>query len=348
MGSDSYRAELVRLQKEEAALRKDLARYEGDAAKARAAAAAKRKSAMSTKSPSSIQSFLRTAEAEDKKAAVAAKKVADFHSKIAVIAERQRSKQRSLDTAQKSEQTLRDRADEVRRRREKEHARDIARLSRPTVHHVIIREPEPERLRVLYMTASPVGAPEHALRVDAEMNNVLRAIRASKHSDLIDLSPRPAAAPQELVDGINDLRPHVVHFSGHAGARGLLFDNASVTDPGDHMVSYGQIARLLRATDNPPMLVVLKACDTASGASELLEAVPLVVAMKAPVGDASAAVFATHFYAAIGGAQTVAAAVDQATVMTEIALQIDMDLVTLCAREGVDPGATKLVMELGS
>jgi hypothetical protein len=343
MGSESYRSELVRLQKEEASLRKDLARHEGDAAKARAAANAKRKSAAISKSASTIATSLRGAETEDMRAVDAAKKVAALQDKLATNAARQHDKQRYLDNALKSEQSSKDRADDARRRKEKDHAREISRLSRSMVHHVYVRSPEPEKLRVLYLTASPTEDGAGALKVDVEVNNVLRAVRASKYRDLIDIQHRPAAAPQDLIDGINDLRPHVIHFSGHAGAPGLLFDNGDIIDPGEHTVGYKHLARLLRATDEPPTCVVLNACDTAEGALELLEAVPVVIAMNAPVGDASAVVFATRFYAAVGGGQPIGKAVEQAVVATEIALSTDMDLVTLCARPEVNASVLKLI-----
>jgi hypothetical protein len=346
MGSETYRSELVRLQKEEAGLRKDLARHEGDAAKARAAANAKRKSAAGSRSASTIASYLRSAEAEDGKAVDAAKKAAAVQDKLASNATRQHDRQRSLTNALKSEQSSKDRADEARRRKEKDHAREISRLSATTVHHVYVKPPEPEKLRVLYLTASPPDDDGGALRVDVEVNNVLRAVRASRHRDLIDIQHRPAAAPQDLIDGINDLRPHVIHFSGHAGAPGLLFDNADVSDPGEHTVGYRHLARLLRATDEPPTCVVLNACDTAEGALELLDAVPVVIAMNAPVGDASAVVFATRFYAAVGSAQPIGKAIEQAVVATELALATDMDLVTLCARPEVDPSVLKLIEAL--
>ncbi|MFH8651967.1 CHAT domain-containing protein [Sphingomonas paucimobilis] len=343
MGSETYRSELVRLQKEEAGFRKDLARHEGDAAKARAAANAKRKAAAGSRSTSTISTNLRAAESEDKKAVEAAKKSAAAQDRLAANASRQRDKQRSLDNALKSEQSSKDRADNARRQKEKDHAREISRLSATTVHHVYVKPPEPEKLRVLYLTASPTEDGVGALRVDVEVNNVLRAVRASRHRDLIDIQHRPAAAPQDLIDGINDLRPHVIHFSGHAGAPGLLFDNADVVAPGEQTVGYRHLARLLRATDQPPTCVVLNACDTAEGALELLDAVPVVIAMNAPVGDASAAVFATRFYAAVGSAQPIGKAVEQAVVATEIALSTDMDLVTLCARPEVDASVLKLI-----
>jgi hypothetical protein len=62
------------------------------------------------------------------------------------------------------------------------------------------------------------------------------------HRQLIDVQYWPAATPEDLLDGLNDLRPHVVHFSGHAGDAAVLFDNASVDSPQGHEVPFELLA----------------------------------------------------------------------------------------------------------
>lgn len=44
----------------------------------------------------------------------------------------------------------------------------------------------------------------------------------------VNSTPPAAATPEDLLDGVNDVRPHVVHVSGHAGDAAVLFDNASI------------------------------------------------------------------------------------------------------------------------
>lgn len=144
------------------------------------------------------------------------------------------------------------------------------------------------KLRVLYLMASPATEGSIRLRIDAEVNNVLRTLRGARYRDRIDLQMRPVATIEDLLNGLNDHRPHVIHFSGHAGG-GLLFDNASAIDPGEHLVGYRSVARLLSATDHPPTQIVLNACETLEGADELLVAAPVVIAMSDSVGDASSA-----------------------------------------------------------
>jgi hypothetical protein len=352
MSSGSLRNELARLRNTEATLRKEAARHEADLAKARAAAAQKRKSAANSSSPSTAQMHLRSAQSEDKKAAVAADKLASVSDKLARNGADQTNKQRSLTAAEKSEreaieraekrqrdkqksdQAAADRTAEQRRRKEKDHARELARLSQSTVRHVYVREPEPEKLRVLYLTASP--EPDSPLRTDAEVNNVLKALRGAKHRDLIELHLRPAATPQDLMDGINDVRPHVIHFSGHGGGQGLLFDNASLDQPEGREISFDLLARFLGATDTPPSLLVLNACDTLDGSDLLLEVAPIVIAMADSVGDMAAGVFATQFYAGIASAQSVGAALRQAKAIMESALLDHADLPQHVARADVD------------
>jgi hypothetical protein len=356
---DMYRSELTRLQAAAAMLHKDLARAEEDAGRARAEEARKRKLAAQTNSTATAQSYIRAAESENKKIVSAEKKIADLRTKLAQNAASQNSKAASLATAEKNERFALERAEEQRRRkekaareaeereavrrrqREKDHARELGRLASATVRHVYVREPEPEKLRVLYLTASPPGG--DPLRTDAEVNNVLGALRGAKYRDLVDARPIPAASPQDLINGINDHRPHVVHFSGHGNADGLLFDNASVSTPAGKAVGFEVLAKLLAATEQPPTLVVLNACYSLHGAEVLLEAAPVIIAMSETINDAAAGIFATQFYAAIASAQPVHAALQQAKGMMELALAVDPEVVHCVARSDIDIHSLRLV-----
>lgn len=378
MGSDQYRREIAQLAKDIGKVRSDIGVQEDKARAARSTASQRRASAQRSSSNSTRDGYIRQADAEDRKVVAAEKAVGTLQAKLGALLSRQSGKEQSLRAAErteetsreraahsklrkeKSDQSARDRAEENRRNRaksaqaaldrdaakrrqtEREHAREIGRLASGTVRHVLIREPEPEMLRVLYLTANPVTPGLDNLRVDAEVNNVLKAIRSAKHSDLIDFRHRPAATVQDLVDGLNDLRPHVVHFSGHAGG-GLLFDTADLAEPGDQLVGYQSVARLLAATDRKPMLVVLNACDTAVGVERLLEVAPVVIATNDTVRDVTSAIFAVHFYGAIAAAQSIGHAVDQAREMVRQALQLEKESISVSAVEGVDPDQVRLV-----
>ncbi|RSV18391.1 CHAT domain-containing protein [Sphingomonas sp. ABOLH] len=360
MQSDQYKRDIANLDDAASKLRNEIGKQEKIAGDARAEANAKRAAAGKTKSKSTADMHLRSAKTHDGKVAAAEKKIGELQAKLSANAKSRLSKEQNLRSALKREQTAADSAakqrlskeksqqaaldrDSAKRRRDElNHARELGRLGSSTVTHVMIPAPEPEKLRLLYLTASPLTDGAAPLRVDAEVNLVLKVIRGAKYRDQIDIEVRPAATVEDLLNGLNDHRPHVVHFSGHAGG-GLLFDNASVTDPGEHLVGYKGVARLLKATDHPPTLVVLNACRTLEGVDELLKAASVVIAMSDTVGDASAAIFATHFYGGIAAAQSIGFALDQAGAMVAIALPDEPELAVLRSVDGIDPYAIQLI-----
>lgn len=247
--------------------------------------------------------------------------------------------------------------DERRRKQEKDHAREIAKLSQAPSHvrYVAVRPPDPEPLRVLYLTANPhavettIQYPDGSvetsnvwLRVDYEVRQVKDMLRKSKYRDLVRIEHLPAATNMDLLDGLNDHRPHIVHFSGHASSWGLLMENDEGNQDGEG-VDFGLLARILGATNEPPRLVVLNACQSLDGADDLLKTVPTVIGMSDSVNDASAVMFAALFYLGIASAQSITTAVEQAKVSLLAASLDGEELPEVRTREDVDPSELVLV-----
>ncbi len=320
MSEADLNRELVRLKAEQARLEKDRNAAETAASRARAEAHTKSARASRATSPSTASTHLRQVQAAEKTMNAQTKKAADLSKKLADNSRRQTALLARLDAAQKASRR-RDELEASRRRAaEKAHAREVARRSQPTAAHEVrvIEPPKPEDLRVLYLAANPHGD----LRVDVEVRAVREAVERALYRDQISIDHRPAATPEDLLDGINRSRPHVVHFAGHAGGRSLLFDDALIRDEGDQTdgtdigrpINFALLARALGATAQPPKMLVLNACDTLDGAESLLDVVPVVIAMASSVSDLAAGVFAARFYAAVGAGQSVQAAIDQGAV----------------------------------
>lgn len=372
--SDTLRQEISRLEKTGADLSKEIARREGEAMKARAAAGKKRSEASRTSSETTRRSATSAAEREEKKATDAQTKLAAAQGKAATNSKSISSKQASLTSALKSEQQAsdresrqrdqrdkaaqgtRDREAKRRRREELDHAREISSLgTTPQIRYVEIQPPEPEKLRVLYLTANPEASVTAAelpdgtvktegtwLRVDQEVRQVRQALRGSRYRDLVELDHQPAATFADIINGLNDVRPHIVHFSGHGDSAGILLENEDGSEAGEG-VTFDILARVLGATDSPPALLVLNACESLDAADGLLNTVPIVVGMSDAIPDSSAITFANHFYAAIASAQSVGAALDQAQVAMEQASLGDAALPVARHRDNVDPRTTVLV-----
>lgn len=359
--SDTLRSEVARLEARKGDLAADVAKHEKAAATSREAARRKREHATRTKSASIAKSAFAAAEREDKKVVIAEQKIAAARKQIGVIDKSIASKRSSLSTAEQSERRAEDsaqrQADSRRRREELTHARDVGRLSSPApqIRYVELRPPEPEKLRVLYLTANPeatettITRPDGSveeygvwLRVDHEVREVRKAVRGSKYRDLIEVVHVPAATIADLIDGLNDYRPHIVHFSGHAGLSGLLMENEAGDESGAD-VEFTLLGRILGATDSPPRLVVLNACESLEGAGDLLQTVPVVVGMSDLINDTAAIVFASAFYAAVASAQSIATSLEQAKVRMLAAALDGSDLPQVRSRGDVDPATLVLV-----
>lgn len=365
--SDTLRREIAGLETKKAGFAKVIAAQEKAAAAAREAARKKREQASRSRSATTVRTALAAAEREEKKAAAAEDKIAKARKDIATVDKSIASKTTSLRTAEASErrsaESAQRRDDTRRRRQEINHARAVAQASAPPaqVRYVEVTPPRPEPLRVLYLTSNPdatetsVTSPDGSvveqgtwLRVDQEVRQVKQGLRSSKYRDLVVVEHAPAATFNDLLDGLNDHRPHVVHFSGHADTLGVWMENEA-GDADGHDVDFSLLARLLGATDEPPRLVVLNACESIEGADDLLQTVPLVIGMSDTIDDTAAIVFARSFYAALASAQSVATAVEQAKVQMLAASMLDPDQVddsslpTLRARDDVDPATLVLV-----
>lgn len=339
--TDTHRRELARLKDKEAGLEKDLQRYEAEVHKAKENTRRYEDQASRSNSPSSAKSYLASATRESKKAVDAGKKVAEIKKKLADNAKDQSNRTRSLQSSEKSDRQAQDRETERSRQKEKQHAREVSRLSSPTVHYVHIKPPEPEKLRVLYLTANP----GMDLRTDTEVRQVQQALRGAKFRDLVTVEQRPAATFQDLLDGLNDVQPHIIHFSGHGGGETVVMDNGDLEGGADHSVSFSLLVKALDATDYPPTLLVLNACDTLEGAEIILPAVPVVIAMSDNVLDLAAILFAQQFYAALASGQSVGSSLKQAKVKIEAAMIDDeaSELPQCIARDDVDIGSLVLV-----
>jgi hypothetical protein len=321
LSEKQYRDKIVAIKKQQAADETNRGKARAAAGKHRIDAAKELQKITARTSEGMARTYQRNAETLEKRAQAEDKKVTDLSVKLGrsagelataeenLLREIRRTSKQEEDR-RKAEARTREQADSRRQQREKSHAREMARLATPRVHYVMVRPPTPEVLRVLYLTANP----EMDLRTEVEVRDVQQAVKRALHRDLIDVQYRPAATPQDLLDGLNDIRPHVVHFSGHAGDAAVLFDNASVDSPEGHEVPFELLARALGATANPPTLLVLNGCDTLDGAEVLLEATPVVIAMATDISDLAASAFAARFYAAVASAQPIGPALRQGAV----------------------------------
>lgn len=123
---------------------------------------------------------------------------------------------------------------------------------------------------------------------------------------------------------------------------GILMENEEGSNEGSG-VQFNLLARILGATDEPPGLVVLNACESLEGAEDLLQTVPTIIGMSEEITDHAAITFATRFYAAIASAQSVGRAVEQAKTAMQLAALEGSELPEIRTRENIEADELVLV-----
>lgn len=357
MTASTIRSQLKQKREQRVAAEKKVAEYRKKESDKRSAATRAASAARSTKSASTQRSKEREAARLEQDANAAGKNVASWSSRAAALSKEEaalqtRLSKAELDEAKAAEQKRQRQAADLERRRRQElamvdrrassHRHEFERrLTQAEVGIERLREPKPERLRVLILTAAAAGD----LRVGRETKRIRDGIQAAMHRDLIELDVRTAATINDLLSGLTQGRPHVVHFSGHGAEDLIAFEEDADINAGAAVIRGEDFARVLGAVDAPPMLVVLNACDTAAQAQRLSETVASVaVGMSDSIGDDDAIVYAARFYSALVDGQSVQAAHDVARAALALNGSPEPDLPLLFERE---PGlAAEMVLVL--
>ncbi len=192
------------------------------------------------------------------------------------------------------------------------------------------------RCKVLLLAANP----DEDLQLNEEVRAVQEAIQASEHREHIELIPRIASRPRDLLRAIIDLRPPVVHFSGHGDPQTAIYLQ---DDAGDARPVTGEALRKVFAAARDVRVVVLASCYSAAQAEAIRMSVDCVIGMEHDFGDLSARAFSSAFYGALASGRSVADAFDlgRASIAAE---GLDDDATPkLLVRDGVDASSLILV-----
>jgi hypothetical protein len=189
-------------------------------------------------------------------------------------------------------------------------------------------------LDVLYLMSNPTK--KHALSLDKEVKAVKAEISRSRFRDNVALHQSEAADFKDILNGLNDHAPRIVHFSGHGNDVGLAMDGGTVKRGKTSFVTFDLLGKAFAATDNPPDVVVLNACKSTGARKAFLATAKAIVVMEDSVTDTAAVAFAIQFYGAIASGQSLQAAYDQARVAVEFVSFDEASTPSLVTASGVN------------
>lgn len=201
---------------------------------------------------------------------------------------------------------------------------------------------KPVRLKILFLSANPLD--QDRLALDHEIRSIKEKIRASEHRDLVEIISEWAVRPDDLLQALNEHRPHVVHFSGHGGTEEILLCDR---DGNAQPVSRRALEALFQTIKDNIQVVVLNACYSQAQAEAITQHVPFAIGMKSAVGDDAAMVFSAALYRAIGFGRSVKEAFDQGVTALLLEGIPEEDVPQLLSRKGADPSEAVLVNPTG-
>ena len=155
--------------------------------------------------------------------------------------------------------------------------------------------------KILILAANPRDTP--SLRLDEEIRDIREALQRSQYRDQFALECRTAVRPQDVRRALLDIKPHIVHFSGHGvGEQGLVLEN----EVGKmQLVSTEALVGLFELFSNIVECVLLNACYSKFQADAICQNINYVIGMNQPIGDRAAIEFAVLFYDALGAQHSI-------------------------------------------
>lgn len=189
-----------------------------------------------------------------------------------------------------------------------------------------------EKVKILFLAANPKAST--LLRLDEEIRQIHEKIRAAAFRDSFELQSRWAVRPLDLLQAFNELRPHVVHFSGHGtcNAELVLEDYAGCAKP----VGVDSLKSLFGTMKDNIRLVLLNACHSEDQARAVSQVIDCTVGMNAAIGDKAAITFASMFYGALAFGHSVGQAFEQGRIALKLEGIPEEKTPVLLARQGVD------------
>jgi CHAT domain-containing protein len=201
------------------------------------------------------------------------------------------------------------------------------------------RNSDVDKVRILFLAANPTGTTP--LKLDEEAREIDKKIQAAAHRESLELITRWAVRPDDLLQYLNQFKPHVVHFSGHGSSTEeiTLLDDAGKPKS----VSKEALVSLFRTLRDNIRVVLLNACYSQPQAEGITGVIDCAIGMSRAIGDDAAITFAASFYRAIGFGRSIKEAFEQGTTALLLEGIPEEKTPSLLTRATIAPEAILLV-----
>jgi hypothetical protein len=194
----------------------------------------------------------------------------------------------------------------------------------------------PSQVTAMLFASEPRDQPRPDL--DTEIREILARIDEATFGHRIILRAWPAAQAFDVIPGMNRHKPHMVQFSGHGTADGIL-----MMGPHDRSepVAADRLIQMLKWTGENLRVVFFNICDSEAHARAAAQFAEAAIGIRGQMHDAPARNFAASLYSGLAFGNSVKRAFHQACAT--IADEPDRVMPQLFFRHGIDPHTVVLV-----
>lgn len=173
------------------------------------------------------------------------------------------------------------------------------------------------------------------MRLDEEIREIQSRIRAADFRDHFELLSRWAVRADDLLQAFNEVRPDIVHFSGH----GTKTSELVIEDHQGNAVPISQVAltSLFKNLRDNIRLVVLNACHSQGQAAAISREIDCTIGMDQGIGDDAAIIFSSWLYGALAFGRSIGEAFEQGRTALMLRGIPEESTPSISLKEGVDP-----------
>lgn len=194
----------------------------------------------------------------------------------------------------------------------------------------------PEKVTILLFASEPRDQPR--TDIDKEIREILTKLDEARFREHIILRDIPAAQAFDLIPNLNRHNPHMVQFSGHGTAEGLL-----MMGPRDRSepIEAERLIQMLTWAGKALRIVFFNICDSEVHARAAAQLVDAAIGMRGKMHDTPARTFAAYLYSGLAFGNSLKRSFHQACAA--IGDEPDSAVPQLFFRNGCDPHKVVLV-----
>lgn len=155
--------------------------------------------------------------------------------------------------------------------------------------------------KILFIKANPIDSEN--LRLEQEEKRIREALSRSQSQKKFDFQTRGAVTKENLLDYLFEIKPNILHISGHGDSENSLFleDKEGYKEE----ISIEKFSKFLGNFLDHINCVFLNACHSLAEINGLNKDIPNLIGMRKEIGDQVAIDFSSSFYTSLFNGKSV-------------------------------------------